>query len=85
MALRTGVNRIVAGLFDASLYFDLQRLPELFCGFTRREGEGPTALPGGLLAASLGRRLGFFTLADLPRSVDSGQPIHRLLHRSFTA
>jgi glycogen debranching enzyme len=43
--LDEGVNRIVAGLFDASLYFDLQRLPELFCGFTRREGEGPTRYP----------------------------------------
>ncbi len=36
---------ILAGLFDASLYVDLGRLPELFCGFPRREGEGPTLYP----------------------------------------
>ena len=35
----------MTGLFDASLFFDLQRLPELFCGFGRRSGEGPTLYP----------------------------------------
>jgi len=43
--LEESVHRIVTGLFNASLFFDLQRLPELFCGFTRREGEGPTRYP----------------------------------------
>lgn len=38
-------NRILTGLLDASLFLELQRLPELFCGFTRREGEGPTHYP----------------------------------------
>jgi glycogen debranching enzyme len=38
-------GRILAGLFDASRQFELARMPELFCGFTRREGEGPTAYP----------------------------------------
>jgi len=33
------------GMFDAGLFIDLQRLPELFCGFDRRRGEGPTAYP----------------------------------------
>lgn len=37
--------RIIDGLFDASRHFDLARLPELFCGFTRRPGEGPTRYP----------------------------------------
>ncbi|HEX9634061.1 MAG TPA: amylo-alpha-1,6-glucosidase, partial [Candidatus Limnocylindria bacterium] len=37
--------RIFSGLFDASRHFDLARLPELFCGFTRRAGEGPTRYP----------------------------------------
>ena len=32
-------------LFDASLFIEMQRLPELFCGFERRKGEGPTAYP----------------------------------------
>jgi glycogen debranching enzyme len=37
--------RIFAGLFEASLFVDLHRLPELFCGFARRAGEGPTRYP----------------------------------------
>ncbi|MCC6531730.1 MAG: amylo-alpha-1,6-glucosidase [Burkholderiales bacterium] len=37
--------RIFSGLFDASLCFDQHRLPELFCGFARRTGEGPTLYP----------------------------------------
>jgi glycogen debranching enzyme len=32
-------------LFEASQFFDLHRLPELFCGVTRRTGEGPTQYP----------------------------------------
>ncbi|MFW6226085.1 MAG: amylo-alpha-1,6-glucosidase, partial [bacterium] len=39
------VLKVVKGLFDASLFLELQRLPELFCGFTRRKGEGTTAYP----------------------------------------
>jgi len=37
--------KILSALFDASLFIELQRLPELYCGFTRRIGEGPTAYP----------------------------------------
>jgi len=37
--------RIFDGLFQASIYIDLRRLPELFCGFPRRRGEGPTFYP----------------------------------------
>jgi glycogen debranching enzyme len=40
--MKNEVNQILTGLFDASLFFEMERLPELFCGFTRREGEGPT-------------------------------------------
>jgi glycogen debranching enzyme len=36
---------ILQGLFEASLSFDLHRMPELFCGFPRRPGEGPTLYP----------------------------------------
>jgi glycogen debranching enzyme len=34
-----------AGLFDASAFMGRRRLPELFCGFRRRAGEGPTMYP----------------------------------------
>jgi glycogen debranching enzyme len=43
--LKDGVLRILAGMFDAGIYLDLHRLPELFCGFARRSGEGPTLYP----------------------------------------
>jgi glycogen debranching enzyme len=37
-------NRILSGLLDASLFVEY-RLPELFCGFYRRDGEGPVPYP----------------------------------------
>lgn len=43
--LKEEAARILTGLFDASLFFDLNRLPELFCGFPRRPGEAPTHYP----------------------------------------
>ncbi len=39
------VARVLAGLFDASLFVDQHRLPELFCGFPRRPGESLTLYP----------------------------------------
>ena len=43
--LKEGVLRILTGLFDASISVELHRLPELFCGFGRLPGEGPTLYP----------------------------------------
>jgi glycogen debranching enzyme len=37
--------KVLTGMFDASLFVDLHRLPELFCGFVRRPSEGPTLYP----------------------------------------
>jgi glycogen debranching enzyme len=37
--------KVLEALFEASMFFDLYRIPELYCGFVRREGEGPTAYP----------------------------------------
>jgi glycogen debranching enzyme len=42
---RTEAMRLTESLFNASIYLDLQRLPELFCGFPKRKGEGPTLYP----------------------------------------
>src|SRR5690606_38980945 len=39
------VIRLTQALFDASLYIDLQRLPELYCGFPTRTGVAPTTYP----------------------------------------
>src|SRR5947209_2289708 len=43
--LKESAAIVLAGLLDASLFFDLHRLPELFCGFPRRPGEAPTLYP----------------------------------------
>ncbi len=42
---KTAALRVLSGLFDASVHFDLARLPELFCGFDRLPGQGPTLYP----------------------------------------
>jgi glycogen debranching enzyme len=39
------VNRIFSALFDAATHMDLNRLPELFCGFQRARNRGPTRYP----------------------------------------
>ncbi len=36
---------LLTAFFDASLFVDLQRLPELICGFRRRPGKGPILYP----------------------------------------
>ncbi|HYC02318.1 MAG TPA: amylo-alpha-1,6-glucosidase [Azospirillaceae bacterium] len=65
------VLRIFEGLFAASLHMDLRRLPELFCGFSWRRGQGPVpypvacspqawaaAVPLAMLQAALGLEIG---------------------------
>ena len=42
---KTLAHRILSAQLDASTFFDSARLPELFCGFRRREGKAPTAYP----------------------------------------
>jgi glycogen debranching enzyme len=36
---------VFSGLREASLYMDQHRMPELFCGFSKRPDEGPTLYP----------------------------------------
>src|SRR5207248_1164999 len=42
---KDAVGQLFKGLFDAATYMDLRRLPELFCGFQRQRGRGPTLYP----------------------------------------
>jgi glycogen debranching enzyme len=42
---RHGVGVIFEGLVAATAYMDDRRTPELFCGFRRRTGRGPTLYP----------------------------------------
>jgi len=43
--LQKSAARVFGALFDAAAYMDLRRLPELFCGFPRRERSAPTQYP----------------------------------------
>jgi glycogen debranching enzyme len=43
--LKHSVAHLFGALFDAATYMDLRRLPELFCGFRREKGRGPTLYP----------------------------------------
>ena len=71
---KRSVETLFGGLFGAATYMDLRRLPELFCGFERQKGHGPTlypvacspqawasATPFTLLEASLGLQFDPFT------------------------
>jgi glycogen debranching enzyme len=44
-ASKENALRILTGLFEASTFMDHNRLPELFCGFPRYMGQGPTLYP----------------------------------------
>jgi glycogen debranching enzyme len=37
--------RILESMAEASVYFDSHRFPELFCGFHKRDGDGPVLYP----------------------------------------
>lgn len=43
--LNEHASRLLGDMMDAAAQFDLRRLPELFCGFTRRVKRGPTPYP----------------------------------------
>jgi len=43
--LQKSAAQVFGALFDAAAYMDLRRLPELFCGFARRERNAPTQYP----------------------------------------
>jgi glycogen debranching enzyme len=43
--LKHSVELVFKALFDAATYMDLRRLPELYCGFRREKGRGPTLYP----------------------------------------
>jgi glycogen debranching enzyme len=43
--MKDSAGRILTGLFDAVSRLPEFRMPELFCGFPRRAGEGPVSFP----------------------------------------
>lgn len=64
---------ILHAMFDASLSMDLHRLPELFCGFSRREGEGPSLYPVACSPQAWSAAAAYMLLAaSLGLSIDAG-------------
>jgi glycogen debranching enzyme len=56
------MQKLTSALFDASAFVDLHRVPELFCGFTRRLGEGPTLYPVACAPQAWSAAVAFFIL-----------------------
>lgn len=70
--LREEPLRILEGHFAAANHLDLQRMPELFCGFPRRPGEGPTLYPVACLPQAWASGSVFMLLqACLGMSIDT--------------
>jgi glycogen debranching enzyme len=42
---RPGIEKIFEGIYRTASYMDYRRIPELYCGFRRRPGRGPTLYP----------------------------------------
>ena len=59
---RVAAGRLLEALFEASLYFELRRMPELFCGFDRVPGEAPTLYPVACSPQAWAAASGFLTL-----------------------
>jgi glycogen debranching enzyme len=71
-----GLTQSAAGLldalFEASSYFEMNRLPELICGLHRRSGEGPTLYPVACSPQAWSAGAAFMLLqASLGMSIDA--------------
>lgn len=74
---KDAATRVLSALFDASQFMELDRLPELYCGFERRDGEGPTLYPVACNPQAWSSAAVFFVLqAALGARVDAAS--HRL-------
>ncbi len=67
---RSGRRRRSAGLFEASGTIDGHRLPELFCGFHRRPGEGPTLYPVACSPQAWASGVVFHLIAGVSAALD---------------
>jgi glycogen debranching enzyme len=71
---KDAANRILAGMFDASQFAALHRLPELLCGFERRPRSGPTLYPVACSPQSWAAAVPFQLLqAVLGLTIDAAQ------------
>jgi len=66
--------RLLDSLFEASSFFELNRLPELMCGLHRRAGEGPTLYPVACSPQAWSAGSAFMLLqASLGLSIDASE------------
>ena len=78
---KEGAIKILTGLFDASLFLDLHRMPELFCGFSRRPGESPTRYPTACAPQAWAAGAGFQALqACLGLQIDGTRGLVQFVH-----
>ncbi len=76
-----GAMSVMASMFDASLFMDLHRLPELYCGFARRPNEGPTLYPVACSPQAWASASAYYMLqACLGLSFHHGAPQVRFNH-----
>lgn len=69
--LQREVSQLFNGLFDAAGHFDQNRFPELFCGFARKRGRGPTLYPVACAPQAWSSAAPFFLMqACLGLSID---------------
>ncbi|WP_417418727.1 glycogen debranching N-terminal domain-containing protein [Hoeflea sp.] len=62
---RAEAARIFEALFATSTYIDLRRLPELYCGFVRQRGKGPTFYPVSCIPQAWAAAAPLFLLATV--------------------
>ena len=87
---RYGANRSVDVVFEALVratsYMDNRRIPELYCGFPRRPGRGPTLYPAACSPQAWAAGAPFFMLqAMLGLSFDPSERHIRLVNPSVPA
>lgn len=71
--------KLFTSYLEASTYFDLHRMPELYCGFRRVEGNGPTLYPVACAPQAWAAGSAFMMLAAcLGLSVDGVRRIVRI-------
>jgi glycogen debranching enzyme len=73
--------KLMMGLFDASIAFEMHRVPELYCGFDRLPGQGPTLYPVACIPQAWASGAVFhFLQACLGLSFSAEKPQMRFSH-----
>jgi glycogen debranching enzyme len=79
--LTANAMQVFAGLWDTIQYMDQYRMPELFCGFSKRPDEGPTLYPVACSPQAWAAASVFYLLqACLGLSFDSARSEIRFRH-----